>query len=325
MKKTIIALVILILACFLAQPVFAGNLKIALSDLPDYKTNTDFRLYYTYFETEKKQATVNLFIRKEGQDWHQIADSDKTAVSDYFQLQGSDFYDGGGKYNFYAAAVTSDQTLDSNIVSTTIDTTAPDTPSEYSKEKINNNTYRLKWKTPNNDDFSRTLVYRSKEQNFTADSGTLVAEVGGAKDTEVIWEDTGLEINREYYYALRAVNQAGNASGLVGDGGTVTYEETIVEITPTPGGVGAEEVAAIPVEKAKEKIKEVGATEEGQILGSEAKEESTPAEEAEEAEEETGEIVGETKEKENRRILVFGLSGLIILGIIGYFFYRRRS
>lgn len=154
------------------------------------------------------------------------------------------------------------------------------------------------------------MVYRSKEQNFTADSGTLVVEVGGAKDTLITWEDTGLEIGKDYYYALRSVDRAGNVSALVGDGGTATY----VEVTPTsaPGMAGTRETVSLPKEEVKE----------GEILGG-ATEAPTPTETPT-----TPSVLGgvtETVSKFGAKAIFAILGAVLVLGALGYSFFRRKT
>jgi len=251
MKKFILAILLFLFFNLLGtKPVLAGVLKLSLSPLPSYKNTTNFRLYYTYFETEGKTATVNLFIQKDGKDWRQTVARDKTEVSGYFQLEGSDIYDGEGKYNFYASASTSEQTVNSATVSTTLDMTPPGKVTEFGKERLNATTYRIKWKDPEDSDFGKVYLYRSKEKSFSADSGTRIGEVGGSPSETKTWDDGSIENNVEYFYALRAVDHAGNSSDIVTDtpgivqAGAVAGEETSLGVP----GAAREEVRLLPKE-----------------------------------------------------------------------------
>jgi len=264
MKRLTIIALLLLTSLIKPYSVLAGQLKISLSELPGYRNTSDFRVYYTYLETDGKAATVNLYIQKDGQGWRQTKDDNKTTVSGFFQLEGSDLYDGEGKYNFYAKAVTSDQTVQSTTTSTTLDNSSPDSPSEYGKERINNTTYKLSWKNPNNEDFAKVIIYRSENSTFNADESTKVGEMGGGKEEKITFNDGSIQDGKDYFYVIRAVDHAGNGSGLAGD-----LSESSSTSTTTPEGeaVGAGET--IPGQ-------EYSASQ-GQILGEEETEEISPS------------------------------------------------
>lgn len=305
MKKILLAVLFFSVFNFVGvRPVSAGVLKLSLSPLPAYKNTTNFRLYYTYFETEGKTATVNLYIQKDGRDFRQTTSRDKKEVSGFFQLEGSDIYDNEGKYNFYATASTTEETVNSATVSTTLDMTSPGKVTEYGKERPNGTTYRLKWKNPEDTDFEKVYIYRSKEKSFTADSGTKVGEVGGAPKENKTWEDGSVEDNVEYFYAIRAVDHSGNASDIVTDapgvvlGGTVDGEKTELG---TGGADG--EVKLLPKEDSP-------TTKEGELGGGISSE--------------AGEVKGIEKVFAQRKYLLYG-AGLSVLLILAYGFLKRRK
>jgi len=293
------------------QNVFASGLTVRITKLPEYKNTSNFKLYYTALQIDGKPISAQFYYRKEGDVWRFVG-GPLSGETGWVETSGTEI-GSEGKYYFKVVASSEGETVEDET-STIVDWTPPAAPGEYSKERINSNTYRLKWRTPNNDDFSRVLVYRSKEQNFTADSGTLVVEVGGAKDTLITWEDTGLEIGKDYYYALRSVDRAGNISVLVGDGGTVDY----VEVTPTPAAAtagaaaGARETVSLPKEEAKE----------GEILGG-ATEAPTPTETPT-----TPSVLGgatETVSKFGAKAIFAILGAVLVLGALGYSFFRRKT
>jgi len=296
-----------------AKPVSAANLAVKITNLPEYKNIDNFKLSYTALQIESKPIQAQFYYHKEGDLWVAFG-STLTGETGSVDVTSSQV-NSDAKYYFKVEATSNGETVSSETW-TIIDRTPPAAPSEYSKEKINSNTYRLKWRTPNNDDLASVAVYRSKEQNFTADGGTLVVQAGNPKDTSVTWEDTGLEINRDYFYGLRSVDKAGNASVVTGDGGTVTY----VEITPTLalGQVAGQTGQVVVLPKAKSG---------GSILGKEA-EEATPSVTTEEEGAPAGTVkpgeekIGGTSVK--RLLLPIG-GGLILLSIIGYFASRRRT
>ena len=284
----------------------SATFEISLSSLPSYQNTTNFRLYYTYFSTDGNIAVVNLYVQKEGKDWRQTVDKNKTTVSGYFQLEGSDLYDNEGRYNFYATAVVGSQTVNSAAVTTILDMSAPSAPTEYGKERVNPTTYKLSWKNSFDEDFGKVYVYRSKETSFTADSGTRIGEAGGAKDEKMIYNDGSVEQNVEYFYALRAVDHAGNASGTVTDApGTIV----IVSVTKTPAveSLIDKKVKILPTEEDEDEE----SIEEGQISGGVSSE--------------AGEVKGEREvfASKYKNWLITGGVGVIL--VAAYFVSKKRN
>ncbi|RJR24375.1 hypothetical protein C4578_03255 [Candidatus Microgenomates bacterium] len=311
MKKIFLTILFLISLCFFSvNKAFAGDLVLSLSKLPDYRKGSSFRLYYTYFETDGKTATVNLFIQKDGKDWRQTNQKDKTTVSGYFEVGGSDFYDGEGKYHFYATAKTDEDTVTSETVSTILDSTSPGKVTDYNKERLNAASFRLKWKNPEDSDLDRVHIYRSKERSFTADSGTRVAVMHGAPGEKMIWENGVPENDIEFYYAFIAFDHAGNHSEIVTDApGEVTPGAVLG--TQTELGTGGpltydEETVTLPEEEETETEEE-----EGQLGGGISTE--------------AGDVMGDQTEKKSKTpYFLAGLGALAVL-VFSYFRFVKRN
>ena len=90
MKKllTNLAVFCLLLAIFAAK--VEAKIKVSLSQLPEYQNTTSPRFYYTYLQTQNNQAFVNLFVQKEGHDFRQTIDKNKTSTAGFFDIQGAD-------------------------------------------------------------------------------------------------------------------------------------------------------------------------------------------------------------------------------------------
>lgn len=311
MKKILLSIIAFVaFAFFLVRPAFAleEKLVVTLTDMPGYKNTTEFRIYYTYFDTLGKTANVNLFIEKDGNGFRQTIERDKTAVSGYFQIQGSDLYDGQGKYNFYASAVTDSKTTNSGTISTTIDQNAPGNVTDYRKERVSATDYKLYWKCPSDEDVETTYIYRSKDTSFTADSGTRIQEVSCNKEESKTTVVVG-DANVDYYFALRAIDHAGNASGVVTDApgtviaGTVAGASTQAGTGGTTGKEG--KVVILPEEEI------TPATEEGQLGGGTSSE--------------SGEVKGETTAKKSMLPLALGGLGLLLVLVVVISYFRRKK
>jgi hypothetical protein len=186
----------------------------------------------------------------------------------------------------------------------------PSAPTEYSKERINPTTYKLSWENPFDEDYEKVYVYRSKETSFTAETGTRIGEVGGAKNEKMTYNDGSAEPNVEYFYALRAVDRAGNASGVVTDApGSVTAGSVAgaSDGLGTGGPLSETEVRLLPQEGEDEESE----TEEGDLDGGISSE--------------TGEVKGDvTSSLINNKYFQVG-AGVLGLVLIGIFFLKRKK
>lgn len=310
-KKALFTIVFILTGVFFRNEAWAANLEVRISGLPEYENTTAFKLSYSALQIDGKPISAQFYYQKEGDVWKSLGGAlsgETGSVSTDWTYIGSE-----GKYNFKVIAESNGESVESQT-QTTINWNAPSAPRDYSKERVNDNTYRLKWKTPIDDDFQSVIVYRSKEQNFTADSGTEVVRVGGGKDTNITWEDTGLEINRDYYYALRTLDFAGNASYLAGDGGTVT---TIVTYpTGTTQGAGSVgNVTQLPKEKSGGSVlgEEISPTPTGQLGGGES-----------ETKENGSGITDLVNQGNNRTLLIIGL-GFLLLVLVRYLYTHHSK
>lgn len=256
-NKIILTLLgVLVLPFILVQKVSAVTAQISITKLPAYINYQGFKLSYSAIANNPAAIQVQFYSNKEGGAYSAFGPvlpgaSGQVAV-DAGQIGESD-----KKYCFKVEMVVGGSVSDETC--TTFDQTPPGEPGSYSKEKVNPNYYIIRWHTPNNDDFSRVFVYRGTEEGFNADGSHKIAEVGGAKDTDAKWEDNGLDGTKDYYYALRAVDFAGNSSSLVGDRGTVAGTSTTSTTTPTSGKTGTK-VVTLPKESPQ-----------GEVLSEEAK------------------------------------------------------
>jgi hypothetical protein len=260
-KKLIKSLPVLVFFLAFAGIVRANGLLVVKSiDMPGYVNWEPFDISYTALQADGNAVEVTGYIKKDGGDWKEAGTSNKFA--DSFKIDSS-FLSGDGVYKIHFSAKSGAETADSGEESFNVDFTAPDPVSDYRKERKDAFVYKICWKNPDDDDFNRTIIYRSDKKEFTTDSSTQITEVGGAKNEEKCFEDNIPE-NKDYYYVTRTVDNAGNASSVVGDSevtATTTTNVLGVNVTPTPttGGLPLAKVSPQPTSE----------VEEGQILGGE--------------------------------------------------------
>jgi len=283
---------------------------ISITKLPEYIRIQDFNISYSALTDDVINGNpdllkVQFYVKKEGGSYSAF-ESILTGASNQVSVSSSQVGESEKKYCFKAEILSG---IFSNETCTVFDQNSPDAPHSYSKERIAPNTYTVKWTTPNNDDFSRVFVYRSEVLEFTADGNTKVGEVGGAKDTVVEWDNNSLDPSKEYYYALRAIDKAGNASDLVGDQGVVAG--TVQGVSTT---TEEEKVVIIPVEKTIEEEPE------GQVLPAETEAPETLGDKA-------GNVVQDFAQfaKDRTKITVgIGLGIIVVVGLIIYFFKKHK-
>ena len=148
---------------------------------------------------------------------------------------GSDIFDSEGTYQFYVTATAGSDTATSQTVSVDRNTSGPGTPTDYQKSLASSCQYKIHFKTA--DDAGQTVkveLYRSDSSSgFVADSSTRVESIGvGSNEAKDVF-NTKPDCDKEYFYALRAFDSAGNGSGLVGDSLISGMTTTTVGVSPS--------------------------------------------------------------------------------------------
>lgn len=226
----------------LARPVYAIAPTVSITELGEYINSNSFKLSYSVLSDDPAGISAQFYYRKEGGSF--VAFGPLLAgASGQVQVTSSQV-DDQVKY-YFKVEINSGEASDET--SSKYDVSGPSPVQNYWKEKVAGGFYRLHWKNPWDSDFSRVFIYRSEETSFTADGSHKVGEVGGAPDTEMSWDNFGLDSSKEYYYALRAVDKANNSASLVGDTVTIVGPSSVSgSSTQTKSG---SDVVALPKEE----------------------------------------------------------------------------
>lgn len=211
----------IIIGCLLliaaAQPAKADSI-LSIQSLPEYITTNDFMISCT-----SNAPSVTFSFNRHGGTTYTFATVDLTTSPCRIHITPTQITE-QTDYTFTVSdGVTS-------VSTTTIyDTLGPAPVTGYSKERVNNGQYRIHWTNPGDTDFARVIIYRGDATGFEADSSHELTKVAGAGNAEMTYDDYfSPDPSKNYYYLIRALDKAGNSSGLVGDGG-----ETITT-TPVP-------------------------------------------------------------------------------------------
>jgi hypothetical protein len=287
--------------------VSAADLSVALEQPKSPTNQNTFDINFVALDTLDRAITVKCFKKGPSDgEFFQFGSAITLTVggnTDNCHVDGS-LVTGEGTYQFYVNGTADAETVDSSIVSVDYKTSGPGTPGNYAKENPASCEYRIKFKT--NDDSGKTVkveLYRSENTSFDTNDTTRVDTILIGSNTESQFVNFVSDCNKTYYYALRAFDNAGNGSGVIGDSITKTTIKEVV-ITPTPG-VGAIQVAGG-----------------GQVLGEQKPtEETTPT-----ASEEAGQVEGATTQARKLMsktsliiLVIFAFIGLVIV------YLRRRK
>ncbi len=313
MNKVILSL--LAFAFLFAKPAFAGSLSVKLSQPKTPTRINSFNITFVALDTEDIPVTVKCLKKSP-------TDSDFVQFGSDFVLSNggntdncvvnSSVITGQGTYQFKVSASDGGPTFDSNVVSVEYKTDGPSTPVSYSKEKINDCTWKIKFKTAaDGGKTSKVEVYRSDNTSFNADSGNMFASISVASDQEGEASLTVPDCAKTWYFAVRAFDNAGNGSGILGDTQdvTITVNPTTSSTSNNGGAIALASGAGSSVGEAKpeaENPTEVSPT------GEAAGENGQP------------EIKGAESNRDSKLFYKI-LGGASLLGLLYVIFFKKRK
>lgn len=245
-NKLFISVFALVAGLFIAAPVSAAVLSI--QSLPGYISSNNFKLSCT-----SNGGPVQFYVSKNGGAYVAFGPSINTDTQTCVVQVDSSVVNDQTTYKFKANDVEQSS-------ATEYDTSGPSPVSNYYKERINDGMYKLHFHTPSDGDFAKVIIYRGDTVDFSADAGHQIAQVSGGANSDMTYDDSFTpDPNKNYFYALRALDKAGNSSSLAGDGSTTSTSSTT---TSTPGPVGSV--------LGSNSTKVVQLPKEGKVLGEEA-------------------------------------------------------
>lgn len=281
MRKLVFGLLTLLSVFAFTGQVHAASQLYAKISAPQSPSNrTDLSINVVVLDQNQVPSiSVQCYWRKNGGSWNTlgavinvIPGGNNTANCKTSSSEVNE----DATYDFYAH-VSGSESMDTQTVGVTVNTSKPGTPTNYSKEKPTSCTYKISFKTA--DDAGKTVkveIYRSTNTSFTADNGTKVGQVAIGSNTDGFYNDNVPDCGTNYYYAIRAFDAAGNGSDVVGDSQTVTILPTTTGASGAAGAIPAGTGGNILGAEASE-----GPTgPSGAILGDEASEAASPTPEA---------------------------------------------
>jgi uncharacterized repeat protein (TIGR01451 family) len=149
-----------------------------------------------------------------------------------------------GTYTFYIVASDSSHPAsesDDHVV-VVADFVKPSAVEDYEKTESGCSNV-LTFKTADDGQTTKVQIFRSTNSSFTANSSTLIKELTVGPNENVTYTDDTAVCDVDYYYAVRALDTAGNTSDFVADKVVVYVEAEDTEETTGTGEVAGEETS----------------------------------------------------------------------------------
>ncbi len=271
--RLLVGVTILVFACLVnVQKAQASHLLVRVASLPPYITTDRVVVSYTVGVIPSTPLSVQVQYKRPGDAGFITAPTVYTESSREIVFEGG-FFISDGNYTFRVVVTADSETVVSNEVGTILDRQDPAAPTDYRKERTGPQSFRVCWKAPNEPDFAKVAVYKSKTANFTANNMTKHGEIFSSPAEVKCMDIDGLEANTEYFFAVQAIDKAGRGSGLVGDSQVIQTvisppagQEVVTSgVTQVAGGAG--EVLSTATESATSSAEatQASVTNEGQV------------------------------------------------------------
>ena len=298
MKHLVVALALVVGFSGSALAATGSGWQLNVVDLPESTSDSTLNIAYQVASVEAgDKFDVELFQDGVSVDSAHVS----TAYGDNGSFQVSDLAD--GTYQFSVVADnTGDAANKTNTQTITVDTKRP-TEVVYEGVEQDGNKFTLTFTVPAGSDSDVVNIYASTEKEFVANAQSLVGTVDATPGVEQSFTYEASN-DSQRYFALEAVDKAGNASPLVGD------SETVVT-----GGSGSNGVATGNGDATN------GATGTGddgtEVLG---EEDDPNAEGNQDSSEDAGDNEDEESDS-SRGWIVLGLLALVAAGFV----FRQRT
>jgi hypothetical protein len=275
---------------------------------PETPTNeNNFKIGYVALDMQDRPMSVQCYM-------NDIAFGPAYTANSGNCIVDSTVISTSGTYTFKVKVTAGSDTKTSSIVSVRVELEKPLPVTNYVKTE-GVCTYTLNFKTANDGRTSKVEIFRSSTQPFTANASTLIDTLTVGPNTAVTYADNDpLDCSKEYYYAIRALDDLGNFSSFVTDNiikivqGTTT---TVVTVNGETGEVAGEETTAGEETEGENGTGAEDEDENGDVKGDE--------DDGEENEDESTESIW------NKYKYVIIAAVVVLLGSAGYSHVRRKK
>lgn len=285
---------------------------------------TDMKVDFVALNTDSLSITAQCQQQKDNGSWSNITTVFTPKAGGNSGYCAADGLENGHFYDFRVMISGDGPAQYSTEVRVELDTDRPDKPTNYSKTTGNYCEDKISFKTADDGQTSSVEVYRSTDSDhFAARAETRVVIIPIGPNQEYTLTTSKPNCDDSYFYVIRAFDDNGNASDLVGD-----LEVTTVLIESSAGETQQVQVAgAVPVASSFVGGSTTGGSEESDQTTGEGSESNPQAEGDETATDNGGSVLGTATETLVSFLSRFGLPigvGLVVLaGLYAIFFYKR--
>lgn len=231
--KIFILSIIGAIGLFIPSITFAGfmNLSVRLGQPKTPTNQNNLKLTFVALEVGGENDIIVDCYKKFSTDGDFTKFDSKTLIpggnTDYCNADSS-VLNTAGEYSFYVKA----NGVQSNTVTVNYNSYFPSTPVSYSKERLNDCDYKIKFKTADDGRTVKVELFRSDTKSISLDSGGRVASTNIGPNTEGEFTNSVPVCGKEYFYVIRAVDNSDNVSGTTGDSNTTTTTTTTNVVNP---------------------------------------------------------------------------------------------
>jgi hypothetical protein len=224
---------------------FDATFSVRLGQPKSPTNQNNFKLTFVALDTRTdRHITVKCYKKGPSDGDYSQFDIDKELIyggnTDYCDVTSS-ILNANGTYSFKVVGSVTTPAGEEHTggpVTVELNTSGPSTPVSYSKERLNDCDYKIKFKTANDGKTVKVQLFRSDTLNISVGSGSVLTQQNIGPDQEGSITNSVPVCGKDYYYVIRAVDSSDNASGTIGDSfTTTTTTTTTTTVTGTTGAI----------------------------------------------------------------------------------------
>ncbi len=336
--KSIAFLTVMSIALAMAGSVSAaaGDLVVR-ADEPVETSNTTFSFGYVVLDAQSRGVDVECLVQKPSsstfETFKTVAHSGTGGSGDCGITD--DVLSEQGTYKLKVQATTGGDVSESEMYEVAYNTTTPGKPKWIEKDKEGDCRYDVEFKTADDGQTVRVELYHSRDREFTVDENSRWATVTvGPNEKMTVTDhlDETSVCNKKHWYAVRAFDEAGNASSVRVEEEEIEETKTVENVIIVESSTSSSTTTSSTGSTGSSDVTTDGETSTDADSSGETGEEGTNTQIDESADAESygetsdGEVAGEATEEET----IWGLTSskwlgalLVTLGIIGIVYAVR--
>lgn len=295
---------VLALAIVGSTNTYAATLNLRV-ERPESPYNDNFKIDFVALDVSNQEVNVECMIKKPSEDSFNTFNAQTLkAGGNSGQCDVTDsLVKKEGTYEFKVKASNESETVESEVLKVKMLFSDPEDLEEMEVEKIEECKYKVTVRLSDDENNYETLeIYRSEDREFELNNDSRIVEIDveDEKDTYSYTDELDGDCDKNYYYAARAIDAAGNYSDPISTGSSRNTQTTTTSSSSNNNSEVVVTGTSDTEEVSEETQNEEESTESGDVLGEENQDEFTEEEE----------IVDESNNKN-----LFVIATLILVGL----------